>query len=101
MITKHAMIRWAERAEGVDMASVRRSVRAAGGNANAPRDVLAHLHSAHGLSPERLEAKVLTPEVRAAAGSSTEQRVPVGEAIAVVNGGKVVTVLSKTMVRPW
>ncbi len=72
-VSDHAIIRWLERVEGCDLDWVREDLRKSGRFADSDTQVLTYLRDKVGLDIADIEARILTPVVRAgiAAGSRT------------------------------
>ncbi len=95
-VTAHAVLRWLERIEGMDLTEPKAEMRRLGLDANAPREVLNHLRRTRGIVADDVIDKILTPLVVNAirAGVVT---VRVGTAALLIRNQAVVSVLSSHM----
>jgi hypothetical protein len=96
MITQHACIRWLERVEGVDLTEIREAAAKAGFDPTCDGHVLQQLWQSWGLSIHDIHARILTPFVLSALKAGAT-RIKVGSAVIKADGGKIHTVLTKTM----
>ena len=94
-VTNHALLRYLERGCGLDVAQVRRDMRAADKDASmADSAVLVFIERERKIDMAKLRERMMTPLVAAAIHAGARS-VRYGELWLVLQGGSVVTVLDK------
>ncbi len=92
-ITAHALLRWIERVEGYDIHSIKSDMRDMGYANITDKDVLGYLWTQFGLSQNAVGQRI-KGAMAAAVWSEFGSYLVCVEAVLVVDGGRVVTVLS-------
>lgn len=96
MISKHAILRWMERIDGIDILAIRAEMRSAGWDANADRGVMDYLWTTRGISPNAVSSRI-AEAWRQGTPSDAGWHVISASAVLGVRGGAVVTVLTHKM----
>lgn len=91
MISAHAVLRWLERVDGVDLGPVRRALAARGVGELGDAQMLGFLAAAGVVDLAAVRGRILTPKVMQAIGCGVKA-VEVGVARLVIRDGVVVTV---------
>lgn len=96
MISAHALVRWLERVEGIDIPSVKREMRGMGLDANADGEILRFLQSSRGISLDAAQGRV-SEALRQGKRSDDARYVFLPSAVLAVRGAAVLTVLTPEM----
>ncbi len=95
-ITGHALLRWFERIEGHDIPSIKSEMRDMGHANITDKDVLGYLWTQFGLSQNAIGQRIKSA-MKSAVRSEFGPYLVCVEAVLVVDGGRVVTVLTHAL----
>lgn len=97
-VSAHAAVRWLERVEGMDLASILQEMRESGRDANCESEIMRHLWRTRRVSSRNVCRRILTPMVLAAVAAGA-RKIMVGDAVLVLTNGIIVTVTTPVMRR--
>lgn len=95
-ISAHALVRWLERIEKIDITGIKREMRRANRNAHAAGEILSYLWVTRGISSNAISARVLEA-LRQGTPSKRGRHIICPNAVLALSGGVVVTVLTRDM----
>jgi hypothetical protein len=92
VVSTHAVLRYIERGMGVDLASIRREMRAAGAQVFDDKALLAFIEVRDGISEDKIREQLTAPIVIAAINAGAS-RVTLSDCRLVIQDKRIVTVL--------
>ncbi len=95
-ITAHALLRWIERIEGYDIPAIKSEMRDMGHANITDKDVLGYLWTQFGLSQNAIGQRIKAA-MKSAVWSEFGSYLVCVEGVLVVDGGRVVTVLTHAL----